>query len=70
MNTPKPVLALDEQVPEYDDPSKCPGSVWTTRRHHDILYLAGQGPETAEIMVVSGTIEEEDAAEAKAQDVA
>lgn len=56
-------VALDEQEPLYDDPSACPGSVTSTRRYRDILYLKGEGAEPADVMVVALGVEEEDAAE-------
>ena len=54
-------LALDETQPDYDAPP--PSSVRKTGRKKGVLYVAGEGPEGSDVMVVGPHLEEDDAQE-------
>lgn len=54
---------LDEVEPPYDDESACPQTLNKTARRQDVLYMAGQGPEDADLMFISSFVTEEEIAE-------
>lgn len=56
------ILTDEELEPPYDDNSKQPKTLSKTRRLHDgqVMYVAGRGPQPADLMVVAGAVEEEE----------
>ena len=57
-------MTLEENQPDYEDPSKQPKTLTKTRHIDNVLYVAGRAPREkteCEIMFITTSVEEDEA---------